>query len=169
LPVPAEVQLEVAEPFALELAGDHASAAGAWAALGCPHEAALALAGSDDDESLRRALDQLQALGARPAVAVVARRLRERGERGLPRGPNSRARANPAGLTARELEVAALLVEGLRNPQIAERLVLTRKTVEHHVSAVLAKLECSTRTEAAAKAIRLGAGQPGDVREAQRP
>ena len=64
--------------------------------LGCPYEAALALADADDDDALRRALDELQRLGARPAAAIVARRLRERGARGLPRGPRPATRENPA-------------------------------------------------------------------------
>ena len=86
----------------------------------------------------------------------MARRLRERGVRGVPRGPHPRTRENPAGLTARELEVLALVAEGLRNAQIAQRLVVSEKTVGHHVSAVLRKLDVSTRGEASAKALRLG-------------
>ena len=76
--------------------------------------------------------------------------------RGVPRGPHSRTRTNPAGLTARELEVLALLAEGLRNKQIALRLVVSDKTVDHHVSAVLRKLDVRSRGEAAAEAQRLG-------------
>jgi DNA-binding NarL/FixJ family response regulator len=76
--------------------------------------------------------------------------------RGIPRGPHSRTRENPAGLTARELEVLGLLAEGLRNAEIAERLVLSEKTVGHHVSAVLRKLDVRSRGEAATKALRLG-------------
>ena len=92
---------------------------------------------------------------AAPAAAVVARRLRERGARGLPRGPRRRTRENPAGLTSRELEVLALLTQGLSNAEIAQRLVLSEKTVGHHVSAVLRKLEVPSRARAAAKAGRL--------------
>jgi DNA-binding CsgD family transcriptional regulator/tetratricopeptide (TPR) repeat protein len=150
----------VAAPYAAELAGEWARAAELWIGLGCPYEAALALAGADDDEALRRALDELQRLGARPAAAIVARRLRERGVRGLPRGPRAATRDNPAGLTARELEVLALVGEGLRNADVAERLFLSEKTVGHHVSAILRKLGVRTRGEASAEAHRLGiAGQ----------
>ncbi len=101
-------------------------------------------------------MEALNALGARPAAAIVARRLRERGVRGVPRGPRSTTRQNPVGLTARELEVLALLSEGLRNAQIAERLVVSEKTVDHHVSAILRKLDVQTRSQASAHAIRLG-------------
>ena len=63
-------------------------------------------------------------------------------------------RENPAGLTARELEVLALLVEGLRNAEIAERLFVSEKTVDHHVSAILRKLDVPTRAQAAREATR---------------
>ncbi len=144
-----------AEPYTLSIHGDWRRAAECWTELGCPYEAALALADGDDEGALREALDRLQALGARPAAAIVARRLRERGIRGVPRGPRPSTRENPAGLTARELDVLALLAEGLRNAQIAERLVVSEKTVDHHVSAILRKLDVRTRGEASAEAARL--------------
>lgn len=140
----------------LELTGDWAAAAASWRELGCPYEAALVLAEADDEDALRRSLDELRALGARPAEAIVARRLRERGVRDLPRGPRARTRENPAGLTARELEVLALIAEGLRNAEIAAQLFLSDKTVGHHVSAVLRKLGVQNRTQASAEARRLG-------------
>jgi DNA-binding CsgD family transcriptional regulator/tetratricopeptide (TPR) repeat protein len=146
----------VAEPYAVQIAGDWARAAQLWADLGCPYEAALALADTDEEEPLRRALEELQNLGARPAAAIVARRLRARGATGLPRGPRPATELNPVGLTAREMEVLALVAQGLRNAQIAERLVLAAKTVDHHVSAILRKLDVRTRGQASAEAIRLG-------------
>jgi DNA-binding NarL/FixJ family response regulator len=111
---------------------------------------------------LRRALDELQRLGARPAAAIVARRLRERGALRLPRGPRPATRRNPAGLTPRELEVLALLAGGLRYTDIAARLVLSERTVGHHVGAILRKLGVHTRAQASAEAARLGlTGQDG--------
>jgi DNA-binding NarL/FixJ family response regulator len=98
-------------------------------------------------------LAELHRLGARPAAAIVARRLRERGVRGLPRGPRPATRQHPANLSTRELEVLALL---------AERLVLAGKTVDHHVSAILHKLGVHTRSQAIREAARLGLpGQDG--------
>jgi DNA-binding NarL/FixJ family response regulator len=117
----------------------------------------------DDEDALRQSLDSLQELGAAPAAAIVARRLRERGARGLPRGPRRSTRQNPAGLTAREVEVLELVADGLRNSEIAERLFLSEKTVGHHVSAILRKLEVKSRGEASAAARRRGIGSVGSL------
>jgi DNA-binding CsgD family transcriptional regulator len=146
----------VAEPFRLELDGDWVAAAERWTAMGCPYEAALALGHADDDAAQRRGLAELQRLGAHPAARRIARTLRERGLRDVSRGPRAATRENPAGLTARELEVVALVAEGLRNAEIAGRLFVSEKTVAHHVSAVLRKLGVASRSQAGAEAARLG-------------
>ena len=73
----------------------------------------------------------------------------------VPLGPRGATRANPAGLTARQLEVLALLAEGLTNAEIAERLVVSPRTAEHHVAAVLTKLGATTRRDAARRASEL--------------
>jgi DNA-binding CsgD family transcriptional regulator len=147
---------DIGQPFALELSGDNERAAKLWSELQCPYNAALALAAADDEAALRRSLHELHRLGARPAAAIVARRLRSRGARGVPRGPRSTTRANPANLSAREVEVLGLVAEGLRNAEIAQRLFLSPKTVDHHISAILGKLQVRTRGEAGAAASRLG-------------
>ncbi|HEU4398544.1 MAG TPA: LuxR C-terminal-related transcriptional regulator [Actinomycetota bacterium] len=151
------------EPYALELAGDAAGAAERWQELGCPYEAGLALADADEEAPLRRALDELRRLGAQPAADLVARRLRELGVRRLPCRPRRATAANPAGLTARELEVLALLEAGLRNAEIAARLHIAAKTVDHHVSAILAKLGVRSRRDAARFAAeKIGNGRSED-------
>lgn len=150
-----------APPFTMQIDGDIDAAATAWGAAGCPYRQALALADSDDETHLRRALETFQSLGARPAARLTAARMQARGARRIPRGPRPVTAANPAGLTARQLDVLALLVQGATNNQIAERLTVSRKTADHHVSAVLAKLGVGTRQLAAAEARRLGLVDPG--------
>jgi DNA-binding CsgD family transcriptional regulator/tetratricopeptide (TPR) repeat protein len=148
-----------AEPWALELAGRHEDAAAAWLVLGCRYEAALALGHSADEGFLRQAHDMLQELDAAPATAIVKRRLREIGVRDIRRGPRPSTSANAAGLTSRECEILALAAEGLRNGEIANRLFLSPRTVDNHMSAILRKLGARNRVEAAAKAATIGLTQ----------
>jgi DNA-binding CsgD family transcriptional regulator/tetratricopeptide (TPR) repeat protein len=145
-----------ARPFALQIAGSWKEAAAVWRELNCPYETARALAEGDDPRALREALGVFDALGARPAATETARRLRESGERGIRRGPRRTTRSNPAGLTDRELDVLRLVCEGMSNPAIAERLGVSPRTVDHHVSSVLAKLEVRSRAQAIGLATRLG-------------
>jgi DNA-binding CsgD family transcriptional regulator len=141
--------------YALQISGDWQKAAHAWEQLGCPYEQALALL--DGDETAQRlALDIFERLGAAPAAEIARGRLRAAGVRGLPRGPRPATQANPAGLTPRQFEILLLLAEGLRNAEIAERLSTTPKTIEHHVSAILAKLTARTRAEAVRLAYEAG-------------
>jgi DNA-binding CsgD family transcriptional regulator len=143
-------------PHGLELVGSCAGARALWVEAGCPYEAALSLADADDEARLRLALEELLVLGARPAAAMLARRLRERGVMSLPRGPRPTTLQNQYGLTARELEVLALVNEGLQNGQIADRLVVSVRTVDHHVEAILRKLGAKTRADARVTATSLG-------------
>ena len=139
----------VAPPLRSQLLGRHAAARREWIRLGCPFEAALALADAGDEKSLRGAFEALEQLGMRAAAARVAARLRAQGVRKVPRGRRASTRGHPAGLTARETEVLALLGEGLRNAEIGRRLFISPKTVDHHVSAILDKLGVETRAQAA--------------------
>ena len=94
-----------------------AAAAELWTAIGCPYEAALALGHADDDDAQRRGSPSCSASARTPAARRVARALRERGARDVSRGPRAATRENPAGLTARELEVLALVAEGCATPR----------------------------------------------------
>jgi DNA-binding CsgD family transcriptional regulator len=144
-----------AAPYALQMAGDWQAAADFWEKVGCSYEQALALI-DGDEASQRRALAIFERLGALPAAEIVRQQLRSAGARGLPRGPRPATRENPYGLTPRQLEILQLLAEGLRNPEIADRLSTTPKTVEHHVSGVLAKLNVRSRAEAVRVAYQMG-------------
>ena len=129
------------------LAGEWQRAATAWRRFDSPYEAALALAEADDEEAMRQGLAELLQLGAsgggdRGAAVAPAR------ARNLPRGPRTATRGNPAHLTARELDVLALLATGLQNKEIAIELVLSRRTVDHHVAAILQETGVRTRREA---------------------
>jgi DNA-binding NarL/FixJ family response regulator/tetratricopeptide (TPR) repeat protein len=142
-------------PWATELVGEHAAAATHWDRLGCRYYAALALHDSECDEHLREAITRVEALGADAAVRRTRQRMKDLGHR-APAGARAATRSHPAGLTPREDEVLALLCEGLTNEEIAERLVVSTRTVDHHVSSVLAKLGVGSRGAAAARARALG-------------
>lgn len=151
-----EVPKGIPRPFALQIEGKPLEAAKAWRELGCSYEAARALTESDDETALKEALSTFEDLGARPMVQIVSQRMRDLGIKGIPRGPRSETKANPAGLTNRELEVLHLLAQGQRDKQIARSLKLSERTVHHHVSAVLGKLGTTSRAEAILEARKLG-------------
>jgi DNA-binding CsgD family transcriptional regulator len=88
---------------------------------------------------------------------MILQRLRKHGVRGVPRGPRPSTQRNPAGLTNREVELLALVAEGLSNAEIAARLSISAKTVDHHVSSAMSKLNARSRAQAVASAYRLGA------------
>jgi ATP/maltotriose-dependent transcriptional regulator MalT len=146
---------ELAEPYRQQVAGDWEQAASLWTQLGCRYEAALTLLGSGQEAALRDALSIFTDLGAAAAAGVTRQAMRERGFRSIPAGPRAATRAHPMGLTRREHEVLDLIVDGRTNAEIAGQLFISAKTVDHHVSAVLAKLGVPDRN-AARQAARLG-------------
>jgi DNA-binding CsgD family transcriptional regulator len=147
---------DAAEPFALQISGSWRQAADVWREIGCPYEVALALADGDED-SMLEAVAIFDSLGARPASQWLRSRLRDLGAQSIPRGPTEQTRSNPAGLTTRQVEVLGLMTLGLTNSEIAEKLFISKKTVEHHVSAIYGKLGVTTRAKAIAWAGESGA------------
>jgi DNA-binding CsgD family transcriptional regulator/tetratricopeptide (TPR) repeat protein len=143
-------------PHADQAAGRWRQAARVWQAAGCRYEHADALSNSADPADLLAALTILDELGAEPLARRVRRQLRDRGVARVPRGPIAATRDNPAGLTGRQVEVLRLLAEGLSNAEIAARLVLSVRTVDTHVAAVMEKLAARTRHDAVARALTLG-------------
>lgn len=141
----------MAAPYRMLLAGDWRAAATAWAELDAPYERALALA-QGDEAAQRAALEILEQLGARPVASHVRDIMRRNGVIRIARGPRRATRANSAGLTERQMEVLQLIERGLSNKRIAEHLAISPKTVDHHVSAVLGKLDAVSRGEASAAA-----------------
>ena len=152
---PVEPQPDDPAPYARSIAGDWREAAAAWEQIGYPYERAEALSEADDDDARLEALAAFDEFGAARAASHLRRRLRAAGLRRIPRGPRAASRSGPAGLTPREIEVLERIVHGDTNAQIAQALVITPKTVDHHVSAVLSKLGVSSRREAAAALERL--------------
>jgi DNA-binding NarL/FixJ family response regulator len=153
-----ELPAAIAKPYQMMIRGDWAAAADEWAARGARYLRIDALAAGDEDAGTQ-ALRQLAGLGASRAASYVRNQLQRRGFSHLPRGPRRATTANVAGLTPRQTDVLALIAQGLSNADIAARLTLSPKTVDHHVSAVLDKLGVASRGQAAAVAHRLHLGQ----------
>lgn len=150
----AEERASVPPPRAAEAAGNGQAACDAWLALGLPFEAALALLDLSGDvaaQAMPKAVALLEQIGAAPAAALARQRARACGAQAkLPkprRGPYAAAREHPSGLTRREAQVLELLLDGLSNLEIAQRLCRSERTVEHHVSTLLGKLGATTRLD----------------------
>lgn len=141
-----EIPEGIAEPYRLVIEDDSEGAAEIWERMGLPYERALALMHSDEEAQLE-ALKALDELGATAVAAKLRKSMRDLGIT-VPRGKDLKTRDHPAGLTARQAEVLDLLAQGLSNPKIADRLFISPRTVENHVTAVLTKLNAIDRGEA---------------------
>ncbi len=144
------------DPHRLQIEGQWNEAARMWDELGDPYMRAIALADGDTDAKLE-GLRIFDGLDARPMASRLRSDLRRAGVQGVPRGPRVQTRRHPAGLTRRQAEVLGLMAKGLSNIQIAEELFVSPRTAEHHVSAVIRKLDASDRTRAVERARELGA------------
>ncbi len=125
-----------------------------WEKWTCPYEQALALA-EQGEECKKKALLTIKELGADAVYEKMKREMREAGIKNIPRGIRNTTRSNLAHLTDREVDVLRLLKEGLQNKEIAERLFISAKTVDHHISSILLKLEVKSRVKAVNEAIQL--------------
>ncbi len=161
LALPSVPPSDLPEPYALEIAGDRQGAAAAWRDQGRLYDAALVWLASSDETELRAAIATFDKLDARTAAAAARRRMKDLGMTAIPRGPRPATRAAPAGLTAREQEVLALLSEGLSDKEISCLLFISERTVHHHVSAVLSKVGVPSRTAAVREAARMNIGTSG--------
>lgn len=151
---------EAPEPYQLEAAGRLRDAAAAWKRIGDPYQRAVVLVAAEDEPALREALDTFLELGARPMARLAADRLRAIGAASIRRGPQARTRRSPAGLTERQAEILGLVACGATNRDIATALVISSKTVDHHVSAVLRALGVANRRDAGRVAAELGIDAP---------
>jgi DNA-binding CsgD family transcriptional regulator/tetratricopeptide (TPR) repeat protein len=154
--VSVDGSLGCAPEWAAGIGGDWKQAADEWQKIGDPYERALELASGRSTEACLEALEVLDELGAVAAGRQVRSVLRELGVARIPRGRLRTTRENPAGLTHRQVDVLALLATGLTNAEIADRLVVSTRTVDHHVSAILTRLDVGSRRDAARRAADLG-------------
>ncbi|GGS33230.1 ATP-binding protein [Actinokineospora fastidiosa] len=148
-----------ADPAELMAAAERYHAAGRpFGRARALHQAAVAFAGLGEATEARTAFTQADdlyaGLGATWDAARLRAALRGHGIRRGPRAQHRRARTGWPSLTPTEGRVAALVAAGLSNPQIADRLVLSRRTVATHVSHILAKLGVASRTDIAREATR---------------
>lgn len=143
--------------LAAGIRGDWRTAADGWADRGVPYGRAQELVDSGDVDATGEALTIFDQLGAAPAAEIARRRLRDLGG-AIPRRPQPGTRANPAGLTDRQVEILSLVAKGHTNAEIAADLVVSVRTVDHHVSAVLQKLGLTSRRHVARAAAELGIG-----------
>ncbi|MBL0740940.1 helix-turn-helix transcriptional regulator [Chryseolinea lacunae] len=155
VPLPENKDVTFKGPLRLEVEGLWKEAADEWKQSGCVYEQALALM-EGDEKHQREGLQLLDELGATATRDKLKTKLKEQGLRNIPRGPRESTRSNPALLTGRQVEILNLLEKGSPNKEIADRLFISPKTVDHHISAILSKLEVNSRAKAVVEARKLG-------------
>ncbi|HRH59471.1 MAG TPA: LuxR C-terminal-related transcriptional regulator, partial [Chitinophagaceae bacterium] len=144
---------EYYEPYKLPNKTEAQKTAAVWEQLNSPYEQALALfEGREDDK--RNAITIIQKLGANAVYEKLKLQMRSSGIKSIPRGARKSTQLNPALLTNRELDILQLLKEGLQNKEIADKLFISPKTVDHHISSIFYKLEVNSRAKAVQEATR---------------
>lgn len=142
------------EPAALEIKGNWKSAAEAWQKFNCSYSFAISFS-QGDEEHQKIALSIFDELGATATRDFLKSKMKTQGIKNIPRGLRESTKNNPSQLTNRQIDVLQLLKEGLQNAEIADRLFISAKTVDHHISAILSKLGTNTRAKAVSEAKRL--------------
>ncbi len=145
----------IMEPFHAMLQNNWHHAASSWRQKECGYHEALCLIHGDEQDQ-RKALEILDILGASATLKHLRKWLRNKGIKNVPRGKRPTTKENSALLTTRQIEVLYLLKDGLQNNEIADRLFISYKTVDHHLTAIFSKLHVNSRTKAVAEAINLG-------------
>ncbi len=145
---------EIYEGFDITTPAKALKAAAVWKKLGRPYEQALALFEGDEDNK-RQAISLVHELGATAVYEKMKQEMRMCGIKSIPRGIRKSTQENPAQLTIRELDILPLLKEGLQNREIANRLYISAKTVDHHISSIFFKLDVNSRAKAVQEAVRL--------------
>ena len=149
-----EVKKEIYEGYNLNCADDITKASNLWKRLGCSYQRALILFEGNDDNK-REALEIVHRLGAEAVYEKMRFEMRATGIKKIPRGIRRSTQSNPANLTTREIDILRLLRDGLHNKEIAAKLFISPKTVDHHVSSIFFKLEVTSRSNAVQEAKRL--------------
>ncbi|MFO7525273.1 MAG: LuxR C-terminal-related transcriptional regulator [Ignavibacteriaceae bacterium] len=139
----------IAEPFLLQIKGDWLAAAKVWEELKCPYEQALALC-DGNEKAMKRSIEIFDSLGAAATSQLIKQKMRKSGIKNIPKGARQSTKTNPYGLTGRQLEILKLVAEGFSNSEIGNKLYISPRTVENHVSTIFSKLDIHSRTEAAA-------------------
>jgi ATP/maltotriose-dependent transcriptional regulator MalT len=146
---------KITEAYDISSAAKALKAAAFWEERGCPYEQALVLfEGKDDDK--RKAIAMIKDLGASAVYEKIKQEMRDLGIKNIPLGIRNSTRGNAAFLTNREMDVLTLLKEGLHNKEIATQLYISTKTVDHHISSILFKLDADSRSKAVAEAVSMG-------------
>jgi DNA-binding CsgD family transcriptional regulator len=146
---------EIAEAYDASSEAKAFKAASIWEKTGCLYEQALVLfEGKEDDK--RKAITIVQDLGAIAVYEKMKQEMRNLGIKNIPRGIRNTTRSNAALLTSREMEILQLLKEELQNKEIAAQLYISAKTVDHHISSILFKLDANSRSKAVSEAVRAG-------------
>ncbi|HEU5168715.1 MAG TPA: LuxR C-terminal-related transcriptional regulator [Chitinophagaceae bacterium] len=145
---------EFYEGYLIESMAMALKASALWKQLGCPYEQALTLFEGDDDNK-KAAIAIIQKLGADPIYEKMRLEMKSSGIKSIPRGIRKSTKSNPANLTEREVGVIQLLKDGLQNKEIAAKLFISPKTVDHHISSIFLKLDVNSRTKAVQEASRL--------------